>query len=1277
MRRLWRVLIIVAVVLGILVLAARWYLTSPNVARQAAEQLARIYGGRVRVAHADIGLRSSTLSGVRLYEEGAPNGTPWLTVASVHADVSLWDLISGNGTPSRIEATGAKALLRFDSKGNLLTRFPSGGQGLGKGGPLPVVDLRQSQITFRKEGGADVVLNDVDAVLHPEGGNLVLAGEGSNPNWGKLTVGGQIDPKTGAASLELKSAGAIHVTQAMLSELPFISPTVWQEVKADGDTPVDVKLRYDPAAKKVHYRVELEPKDTRVTVPAADLEATKAAGRLIIEDGVVKLRHVKGTAYDGWLALDGDLDFRGQASRLDFARLEARGVDVRRLPANWGLPKELEGKLEASGTVDITLDKGKVTTDGDAKAEIRDARLAGQAVDGPIQIQMAPEGPPLQVGSPPAPGGEKADKPKTPPTPRKRGPTYLTIKLNLKDADVAQMAQRLDLKLPFAVGGRLDFHGQAAIPLNSARDARTYRFSGFAAITNAQISDVRLERIETAARYENGVLRLDKLYGVALDVPAPADRDEPGTLRGNLVAELVPAGDLTAELTLNRLPLQQAAEEPSLKKEPEGEITGSLSAKVSLARLEKDKQWDGSGKIIVKRAHAYGWALVDVGADVRFEGEQLKLTNVHGSLEGATITGSGHVQLKEPYPYKATLHLPDADLSSVHRLAEELRPAVQVSGRATLHADLSGTLRPFLLESSGTAELTGLKVDELRLQDAKFGWATDLERLTVKDLRTRLYGGDVSGGAVVPLSAQAAGKVDLTLKDIDVGRLLKEADVDLPIEGRAGGTVKGTLPPAPPGKQRPVDLTLDLKTPKLKVQGVDAEGLHGKVRYAGEDITYDFGARALGGTVEVEGKVPRKAPEPGEEAGAGKLRANGLHLERLGPVFGVRQPDWPLSGGVDLAVEFRHQGPDRLPVGAGRVTLQDLAWDGHLWVGLAQAEVVLALDRLLVRDATATLAGGSVRAGLSLSWKHPQLNHYTLNVYQVDAAELLAAWPALKGRIQGQISGNARGRFGLEVTSYGALAVARGKVAGIDVSDWRLPFRAVYLAKARRGRVDVQGASGTLARGRVTGEASYTWGGARQLQGKLQFNNVELRGVLHEAAESAYLGGGRITGQLDFSGPGLVGLDQLNAYLEARLVQVQARQYPVFRQLLPTLGLNSSSNFESGQVRARLAGGVVRVERLSLQGGPGDIYATGTVTTQGRLGLDVHTSARWVGVSANRLPLAPVTSIPARAVGRLSNKLTRGLIHVRVTGTIRAPTVQILPVRTIQEEVARFFLGRA
>jgi hypothetical protein len=86
------------------------------------------------------------------------------------------------------------------------------------------------------------------------------------------------------------------------------------------------------------------------------------------------------------------------------------------------------------------------------------------------------------------------------------------------------------------------------------------------------------------------------------------------------------------------------------------------------------------------------------------------------------------------------------------------------------------------------------------------------------------------------------------------------------------------------------------------------------------------------------------------------------------------------------------------------------------------------------------------------------------------------------------------------------------------------------------------------------------------------------------------------------------------------------------------------------------------------------------VTTQGRLDLDVHASARWAGLSSNKFRVlgprvSAVTTMPAKMLGNLSNHLAPYLIHARVTGTLRAATVQVMPVRTLGEEAIRFFVG--
>src|SRR5205085_1076416 len=117
---------ILAVVLVAIGVAARYYLRSQQVAQHVTTRLEALYGGPVHVQEVDVGLGGTTLSGLALFEEGSDvaKDTPWLKVASLSTDVSLWDLLTGDAMPKRLTLKGATLLFRFDRAGDLQTRFP-------------------------------------------------------------------------------------------------------------------------------------------------------------------------------------------------------------------------------------------------------------------------------------------------------------------------------------------------------------------------------------------------------------------------------------------------------------------------------------------------------------------------------------------------------------------------------------------------------------------------------------------------------------------------------------------------------------------------------------------------------------------------------------------------------------------------------------------------------------------------------------------------------------------------------------------------------------------------------------------------------------------------------------------------------------------------------------------------------------------------------------------------------------------------------------------------
>jgi hypothetical protein len=62
-------------------------------------------------------------------------------------------------------------------------------------------------------------------------------------------------------------------------------------------------------------------------------------------------------------------------------------------------------------------------------------------------------------------------------------------------------------------------------------------------------------------------------------------------------------------------------------------------------------------------------------------------------------------------------------------------------------------------------------------------------------------------------------------------------------------------------------------------------------------------------------------------------------------------------------------------------------------------------------------------------------------------------------------------------------------------------------------------------------------------------------------------------------------------------------------------------------------------------------------------------------VLGRRLP--PVGPVPLNLVVLATNQLSDRVVRFRVTGTVRHPVVQALPLSLLADEAVRFFLNRA
>src|SRR5262249_8192935 len=154
----------------------------------------------------------------------------------------------------------------------------------------------------------------------------------------------------------------------------------------------------------------------------------------------------------------------------------------------------------------------------------------------------------------------------------------------------------------------------------------------------------------------------------------------------------------------------------------------------------------------------------------------------------------------------------------------------------------------------------------------------------------------------------------------------------------------------------------------------------------------------------------------------------------------------------------------------------------------------------------------------------------------------------------------------------------RGKLAGVEVIDWHLPFDWTVAPGSGRGEINLRESSLHVAQGRATGRATFAFGEANRLEGQITFLGLDLGPLLRESRAVSQTGTGRLAGRFEFGSSDFRGLGDLNGTLDATLTQTQTEDIPLLGQLTPYLksGLTAASTFNSGSLRAILSRGIIR-----------------------------------------------------------------------------------------------------
>lgn len=370
----------VVLVLGVVgYLGLRWYLGTDSARRMVAGEVSKAIGLPVEVTSLSVGFGGTSV-GVVIPDELAETPTDFIRVGKIETDITLGGLLTGSATPTKVSLRDVAVILRLDATGKVVSPLPKLEGGGGGDTKLPAVYLENARVRIRQPGKPEFDISGVSANLRADGDGSAITGSISDPRWGDWTINGRLgkDPADGSVSV---ATDRVNITDpAQLTSIPFVREKVWRHLSASGTVAATVTIPFRPNGD-VGYDVTVKPNGATVTFPDADVTVTQVTGDIRLADGKVTATNARLSLAGGTVTADGGFDFGGDVSVLTLTA-RASGVDVRKLPPAWGLPKEIEGQVKGTANLEVRIaDSGERDTRGSSDLTVENAKLGGFAAE--------------------------------------------------------------------------------------------------------------------------------------------------------------------------------------------------------------------------------------------------------------------------------------------------------------------------------------------------------------------------------------------------------------------------------------------------------------------------------------------------------------------------------------------------------------------------------------------------------------------------------------------------------------------------------------------------------------------------------------------------------------------------------------------------------------------------------------------------------------------------------------------------------------------------------
>jgi hypothetical protein len=639
-----------------------------------------------------------------------------------------------------------------------------------------------------------------------------------------------------------------------------------------------------------------------------------------------------------------------------------------------------------------------------------------------------------------------------------------------------------------------------------------------------------------------------------------------------------------------------------------------------------------------------------------------------------------------------------------------------VSGDFEASGRLRATLEPPALELKGTASIRAIEVGQFSLGDTNLAYALAGDGFDFSGGELQALGGQaqlhgrwtfgtahaapvktpdelpngLDGGADRGEQLHLEGR----FQDVQLAEFLSRLTTGLPsVSGQAQGQFQLDYRAIASGSGQRISFSGSATTSRIQGLGSAIEKLLFEFAGTDKDLRLPRWTALLpAGTISGSATL---LPDTEGLVWNTFLSASGLDLEKLLRMQVPANAGYAVRGRVALDAVLRVDLGSCEVKGGGTARLSNLILDNLPALDSVTGRLEIPDNQQLVlRDFHAVGWGGSGRGTFTIDRQPGVKMPVKLVLERVDGIELAQpfdAWPALRGKARGRLSG--RGWLAIPNASSaqpwsgaGEFDVSSGAFSGLPLKQARLTVlvgeeATAEISRARIGtvypealggpagenKILVRVATAQTANGTARGHCILRIGTPLRYYSQFRFDSLSLATLAQSVFGSPHQIAGTLSGDINLYGTDR-GAHDARGDMRLNLRDARLWPFPVFAVIAKVLKLNLSESgaFDRGDGVAFLKDRTLTFQEFGLAGSAVQLFGEGTVGLDGRIKMEVVGNVDTP--ISRRVPLLDKFQ---QALGFLQQRL----IKIHLSGTLDEPTAVPVPLHDLSEPALRFFKG--